>query len=216
MQLVAWDIETCPRPYDNLSASHKRRHKNEYEYQQRNDRESPADEVKRKAAGTHPLLGWICCISVAPGSRSQVGEPRSWAAASMDKEKELLESFWEFVGELPGGLRWVTFSGKRFDVPFVKARSLKHELTPTRQDILNTYPYSDDPHFDLANLIGGNTFYSLEDLCDHLDVESPKDGFDGSDVAPAVEDGRIDEVQDYCERDVIASLRCAQQALPML
>lgn len=216
MHFVAWDIETCPRPYESLSTAHQKRQKKEYEYQSRKDRDQPADEIKNRAGGTHPLLGWICCISMVSGDESRVGTPKSWTAAELADEKALLEEFWTFVQSLSDGLRWVTFYGKRFDVPFVKARSLKHGLAPTRKDILDTYPYSQDPHVDLANLIGGNTFYSLEDLCDHLDVESPKTGFDGSDVAPAVEEGRIDEVRDYCERDVVATLQCAQRAMPML
>ncbi|MFB6279290.1 MAG: hypothetical protein ABEK75_07270 [Salinibacter sp.] len=51
----------------------------------------------------------------------------------------------------------------------------------------------------------------LADLCDHLGVESPKGEFDGSDVAPAIENGNSEKVRRYCERDAVATFRCAQQ-----
>lgn len=213
-QFVAWDIETCPVPYDQLSESHRERHKQEYEFLTRRDSDSPTDELKSKASGTHPLLGWICCISLVGGTPQKIGSTRSWSTGTQDGEAEVLRSFWEFVGELKT-VQWVTFNGKTFDVPFVTGRSLKHGIAPTRKDILNDYPYSDQPHADLSNLLG-RTHYSLVDLCDHLGVESPKSSFDGSDVAPAVADGRIDEVQAYCERDVLATLKCAQHAAAWL
>jgi hypothetical protein len=47
-------------------------------------------------------------------------------------------------------------------------------------------------------------------------VESPKGDFDGSQVAPAVKEGRIGDVRDYCENDAVATLRCALKAKTLL
>jgi hypothetical protein len=41
-------------------------------------------------------------------------------------------------------------------------------------------------------------------------VESPEDGFGGSDVAPAIKNGNPDTVRRYCERDAVATFQCAQ------
>ena len=58
--------------------------------------------------------------------------------------------------------------------------------------------------------------YGLEDLCDLLSVPTPKSDMDGSQVAGAVEDGRIDEVAAYCERDAVATFRCLQKVSHVL
>jgi predicted PolB exonuclease-like 3'-5' exonuclease len=215
--IIAWDIETCPRPYDSLSESHAKRHKHEYEYTMRNDTEIAADDAKRKASSLHPMLGWICCISAVRWSDGEMGTPMSWTAAAQEEEKDMLEQFWSDIQVFGDryDVQWATFDGKRFDVPFLSARSVRHGLEPTVNDILDDYPYSHSPHADLAKL-WQNKYYSLEDLCDFLGVESPKDGFDGSKVAPAVEEGRIGDVQSYCESDAVATLRCALKAKTLL
>lgn len=215
--IIAWDIETCPRPYDSLSESHSKRHKHEYEYTMRNDKEITTEDAKRKASSLHPILGWICCISAVRWSNGEMGDPRSWTAGSMEEEADMLESFWQDIAPArkKRNLQWATFDGKRFDVPFLSARSVRHGLEPTVRDILDDYPYNQKPHADLAKL-WPKKYYSLEDLCDFLGVESPKDGFDGSMVAPAVEEGRIDDVREYCESDAVATLRCALKAQMLL
>jgi hypothetical protein len=183
------------------------------------DRNPEMDEAdaSRLVRSVHPFLGWICCISAVSGSLQSntldggPNEPVSWTAASMDKEAALLESFWQAVARFPKGTRWATFNGKRFDVPFVEARSAAHGIAPTRQDLRNTYPYGHTPHADLAWLWPQH--YSLEGLCGLLDVPSPKSGVDGSGVADLVASGRIGEVAAYCERDVVATFRCTQSIL---
>lgn len=54
---VAWDIETCPRPYEGLSESHRERHRKECEHRMDEGVEKPSDETKSKAASLHPMLG---------------------------------------------------------------------------------------------------------------------------------------------------------------
>jgi hypothetical protein len=213
--LVAWDIETCPRPDDELSPAHRERHKSEYQYRRRRADEEPTDEIKRQAQGMHPFLGWITCIAVAPGTTERVGTPRAWSATSPDEEGDLLETFWTFVDDKIEAVRWVTFNGKRFDVPFLKGSSMRHGIVPTRGDLLDTYPYSQDPHADLNRLME-STYYSLGGLCDHLGVENPKHGMSGSDVAEAAEEGRHDDIREYCKQDTVATLRCAQETLPFM
>jgi predicted PolB exonuclease-like 3'-5' exonuclease len=40
-----------------------------------------------------------------------------------------------------------------------------------------------------------------------LDVASPKDKMDGSEVNKAYWDGRLEEIKDYCEKDLVATAR---------
>ncbi|MFT5689305.1 MAG: putative PolB exonuclease-like 3'-5' exonuclease, partial [Planctomycetota bacterium] len=47
--------------------------------------------------------------------------------------------------------------------------------------------------------------YSLDYWCHRFGVESPKGGIDGSQVGRAYDEGRIDEIGEYCLRDVRAT-----------
>lgn len=214
---VAWDIETCPRPSEELSEAHRERY--EKESSRHADGAEPTGEDQSKAASLHPMLGWICCISAVAGDlENGHRDPHSWTAASQEDEEDLLLEFWDDVQAMENhaeNIRWVTFFGKQFDVPFVSARSVRNGIRPTSKDLLNTHKYRSDSHLDLAN-VWQAPWYSLADLCDHLSVESPKGSFDGSDVEPAVRDGRIDKVRRYCERDAVATFRCAEELVPLL
>jgi 3'-5' exonuclease len=215
MICIAWDIETCPRPLSAFSETQQVRYEKEYARQRERNPEMVDEELSRLVRSIHPHLGWICCISAVSGTLDRrVNDPVSWTAAGEDEEAQLLRAFWAAVAGFPRSVTWVTFNGKRFDVPFILARSARHRVSPTRADMTNTYPYKDRPHTDLSNL--WLVSYGLADLCEHLGVDSPKGGFDGSDVACAVHDGRIQEVKDYCERDAIATLGCAQAAETVL
>jgi predicted PolB exonuclease-like 3'-5' exonuclease len=46
---------------------------------------------------------------------------------------------------------------------------------------------------------------SLVKLCRVLGIDSPKDGIDGSKVYDYLRDGKIDEVAEYCKRDIKAT-----------
>jgi predicted PolB exonuclease-like 3'-5' exonuclease len=123
-------------------------------------------------------------------------------------------AFTEAAGGFRGEVRWITFNGKRFDVPFLEARASAHGLSPPRADMRNTYPYSHAPHADLMTLWPFH--YGLAGLCELLGVASPKGPMNGSDVAGAVAAGEVAQVARYCERDVVATLACARAARGLL
>ena len=181
MTAVAWDIETCPVPLDALSRAQQARYDNELAYKLSRESVMDRQTASRLVRSIHPFLGWICCISAVSGTLDSGAsgrghnEPVSWTASSPDEEAGLLEAFWSAVADFPPGTTWVTFNGKRFDVPYVEARSVAHGLTPTRADLRDTYPYNMRPHADLACLWPQH--YSLDGLCDLLGVPSAKGGW---------------------------------------
>lgn len=212
LTIVAWDIETCPQPLESLTDAQRARYEMELDYKLGRTPDMDEADASRLVRSVHPFLGWICCIAAVSGTLDGgPNEPVSWTAASMGDEAALLQAFWQAVDRFPKGTVWVTFNGKRFDVPYVEVRSAAHGITPTRHDLRNTYPYGHKPHTDLAWLWPQH--YSLEGLCGLLDVPSPKSGVDGSDVADLVADGRMDDVAAYCERDVVATFRCVLSIL---
>ena len=215
MKIVAFDIETCPQDASSLSVAQESRLEQQLSYHQGRSPDLSEDAISRKARSLHPFLGWICCISAVMGDvDGEPGTPRSLTASSPEEEAELLADFWTGVSKIDCPVVWASFNGKRFDAPYIAARSARHGLTPTREDLLNTYPYKQRPHADLSNL--WPQVYGLADLCDLLGVPTPKSDLDGSQVASAVADGRIDEVAAYCERDVVATFRCLQKVSHVL
>jgi 3'-5' exonuclease len=170
------------------------------------------EEASRKARSLSPFLGWICCIAAVSGTLSGGHRvPRSWSCSEPDGEADILRRFWSDVAAVPASVVWVTFNGKRFDVPFLLARSLHYGIAPTQRRLLDRYPYRHRPHADLAWVWPRQC--TLDGLCDHLGVASSKSTMTGADIAGAVGEGRIVEVARYCESDTIATLVCLQ-AMP--
>jgi hypothetical protein len=215
--VIAWDLETCPQPLDALSARQRRRHDLLVQDELKRSPALHPDEASRKARSLHPMLGWICCLSVVrvDAERPDRRRPKSYTAAGPTEECALLETFWQDLARLPGGVyTWVTFNGKRFDADWLRVRSAAHGLTPSRRDILDRYPFKHTPHCDLARVFECRS--GLADLCDLLGVESPKADMDGSGVAVAVQNGHLEDVAAYCERDVLATLDCYLRLAPQL
>jgi hypothetical protein len=215
-RIVAWDIETCPQPLDGLSEAQQTRYNMELAYKLDRNPDMEKEDASRLVRSVHPFLGWICCISAVNGTvEAGPNEPVSWTAATMGDEAHLLTTFWKAVARFPRNTLWVTFNGKKFDVPYIEARSAAHGIRPSRSDIRNTYPYSHRPHADLAWL--WPQYYSLEGICGLLGVPSPKqEGTDGSQVARLVKDGKIDAVAAYARRDALATWACSHNALPLV
>ncbi len=215
---IAFDIETCPLPEASLSEEQYRRLESEMDF--RESRSGPFTEKereseKRLARSTHGMLGWACCASVVRQEGSKTLSPESFVARSPDEEARMLDDFWEFVDQIPRQATWVTFNGKGFDIPFLQMRSVARQVEPARSGLNNTYPYGHEPHADLMK-VWPKSHYTLGQLCAHLQVASPKGEVDGSDVAPLVREGKIDDVARYCEGDAVATLRCWQAMQPLL
>ena len=126
-------------------------------------------------------------------------------------EKELVAGFWQF-GERSKP-RLVTFNGRGFDLPILKYRALKHEITAPwfaqGEGKWDNYSgrYSVDWHCDLMDALadfGASKASKLSEISSLLGVPS-KLGIDGSLVREYIETGRLPEVRNYCETDVLAT-----------
>lgn len=75
-----------------------------------------------------------------------------------EQEKDSLIDFWNIISNaIAGGHRVVTFNGKKFDFPFIFARSLYYGLT--KPNIMRGYDaliskYNNVAHVDLFNILG--------------------------------------------------------------
>lgn len=213
--VIGFDIETAPQPLDQLSARQRRRYELLVADELKRNAEATEADVSEKVRSLHPMLGWICCISLVRST--EAGErrpPKSYTASRFDEEAALLEAFWSDLAQLRGRALWVSFNGKRFDADWLRVRSAAHGIAPTRHDILDRYPWRHTPHCDLSRVFECRA--GLDDLCDLLGVPSPKAEMCGAGVAQAVSSGRLDDVARYCELDVTRTLDCYFKLAPQL
>jgi predicted PolB exonuclease-like 3'-5' exonuclease len=100
----------------------------------------------------------------------------------------------------------VTWNGRSFDMPVITSRALRHGVPmPWWFSDRNTrYRYSTDGHFDLMDFLAdfGAAKNARLDVYARLVGFPGKVGVDGSQVAPLVHAGKLDEVQAYCLCDV--------------
>ncbi len=140
------------------------------------------------------------------------GGPRGYRRFDGD-ERELLAEFWKTLGR---ARRIVTFNGRGFDGPYLMIRSAMLGVAPTLN--LAGPRFAIDPHCDLADVltfhgaIGHDRSYSLDYWCRRFGITSPKEeGLEGSLVQGYYEAGRLEEIVQYCARDVTATAELYRQ-----
>jgi len=103
------------------------------------------------------------------------------------------------------------FSSNNFDIPYILVRLLANGIfeIPSLLDESTAKPW-EKVNIDIKEIarLGRYSSPSLLGLCTVLGVPSPKEEISGKDVSKAFFDGRIEEIKDYCERDVAATANC--------
>ena len=130
----------------------------------------------------------------------------------LSSEKTMLEKFWKIFGKYPR-VHLVSFNGRTFDAPFLMLRSAKLEIKPTRNLMSGTkfnYPLHtdliDELCFYMPSQSGATRRYNFDFFTRAFGITSPKEaGVDGSKVAEYFAENKIDEISEYCLRDVKAT-----------
>ena len=141
-------------------------------------------------------FGRIACISYAVNNEL----PQSLSG----NEKEILEKFWEVAKNID---IFVGFNIMDFDLRFIYQRSILLGVKPTKELIFARY--RNNPIYDvMREWVKWNmqAFITLDVLAKALGIPSSKGGeVEGKNVAKAFEDGRIQEICEYCEKDVVVT-----------
>ena len=203
---IVLDIETIGQPVEEIP-------ERALEYLFRGlERDAPdPEELERRREdlvsrlGLDPTTGRVVCIGVVD---SETGFERTFAQAD---EKELLESFWRW---LEGGRPslFVSFNGRRFDVPYLNIRSAIHGLEPAYP-----IPLGWSSHFDVREALEGDDKRrrgSLDYFCAVFGVPSPKMEMDGTLVGRVYAEGRIEDIERYCLADCRATLDLYRRLKP--
>src|SRR5881628_1458854 len=121
-------------------------------------------------------------------------------------EKELLRQFWVRLGQTRPSL-FITHNGLGFDLPFIKKRSIIHQVRPTVE--IPLAKFRTEPVYDtLAVWSNWETrgWVKLDVLARALRVEN-KSG-SGQQVAEMWHAGRGKEIADYCLQDCYVTYAC--------
>ncbi len=225
--LLCVDIETVPQyaSIHNLDKEMRQMYLTKTaRLHQENENE---DEKYFNHAGIYAEFGKVICISMGIFHKEKKTGALSFRVKSFfgDDEKQLLTDFITVLNKYYKDASNFFFAGhniREFDIPFLCRRLLIHELKlPVLLDISGRKPY-DVHHVDTMQLwrFGDYKNYtSLKLLARLLNIESPKQDIDGSDVARVYwKEKDLPRIVSYCERDVvtIAQLIRKFKGLPLL
>jgi DNA polymerase elongation subunit (family B) len=174
------------------------------------DAPDPQDLARRREdlfsrLGLDPTTGRIVCVGTVDAETS---EERTF---SDPDERALLEAFWRWLESTRPTL-FVTFNGRRFDVPYLHIRSAIHGIEPAYP-----IPLGWSAHFDVREALEGDDKRrrgSLDYFCAVFGVASPKMEMDGSLVGQAFAEGRIRDIERYCLADCRATLDLYRRLRP--
>ncbi|MEY2784082.1 MAG: hypothetical protein RL277_286 [Planctomycetota bacterium] len=232
LPVIAFDIEVAGFPWEEVDEITRG-----YLVQREHDEERRAAVPDRTAL--YPGLGKIVAIGMWLVGKDKDGkeldrgmillegksaEERTWEKVPNSKifrgsETELLMRFWELVARTKAGLpRVVTFNGRGYDGPMLSIRSAQLGIRPSRNLVPSRWSIAE--HCDLSEIFTYQGTlrdrYSLDYWCRRFDIESPKGSIDGSQVARAYRAGRIEDIGEYCLRDVRATAQLYKKLEPTL
>ncbi|MBS4042057.1 MAG: 3'-5' exonuclease [Flavobacteriales bacterium] len=206
--ILFFDIETASEQEKFFDLPDEKQHlfdiKTAY---QRKDDYTP--EEFYDMAGIWAEFGKIICISV--GYFVLKNDIRNFRVTSLfGEEKKILQDFTDLINQHFSQASHLLcgHNAKEFDIPYIARRMIIHGMPlPDKINLFGKKPW-EVPHLDTMELwrFGDyKHFTSLRLLTNVLNIPSPKDDIDGSEVNYVYwVENDIDRIVTYCEKDVIA------------
>lgn len=171
------------------------------------------DDAYSDQGGIISTYGRIVCISFGYTNDSGVSQIRSVYG---EDELEIVESFNNLLKKIEKkSFKLCGFRILHFDIPYILHKLHKYNIEPA--DIIK--PYDKKPWemriVDLADDWKGKFAWSwsFDEMCYELGIKSPKENMNGSEVNEAFWQGRIEQIKEYCENDVRASIESAKKSI---
>lgn len=159
------------------------------------------DYQKSAFDGTYSRI--VCIGMIALEDDLTPVEAVAWYGSN---EKELLKQFWRRISaDRPKVI--ITFNGLGFDLPFIKKRSVIHQVKPGME--ISLAKFRMEPVYDIMAIWANwdnRAWIKLDVLARALGVES-KSG-SGAQVGEMWTAGKEDEVAEYCLQDVYVTYAC--------
>jgi predicted PolB exonuclease-like 3'-5' exonuclease len=197
--VIVWDIETVP-DLQGFAAANYLVGKSDVEIQ-----EAMGDKFPKH------IYHSIVCI----GALVAHHENDHWAVDALGtphvgdrSEKELIQAFVDKIAQLNPQL--VTFNGNSFDLPVLRYRAMINGVAAPG---LSARPYFNRYTEDAVDLCDALASFSpqakatLHELSRILGMPGKPDRMDGSEVHKYFRDGRIQDIADYCETDIVNTYR---------
>jgi 3'-5' exonuclease len=197
--VIVWDIETVP-DLKRFAAANGHGGKSD-------------DEVREAMGDKFPkhIYHSIVCI----GALVARSENDSWAVTALGaphvgdrSEKELIASFVSWIADLMPQL--LTFNGASFDLPVLRYRAMVNGLAApglSSRPYFNRYTEDAVDLCDVLSSYNSQAKASLHELCRVMGLPGKPDGMSGAEVEKYYRDGRIREIAEYCESDVVNTYR---------
>ncbi len=186
-----FDIETIPSSEEDWKTHHEILKK-----KSDNGKTAPKSEKALHAMTSFEgTFGRICSIGIIKENDTEIISKQVFSGS----EKEMLERFWEISMDVD---RFIGHNIWAFDLPFIYKRSIIHGVKPR---FLNMARYRNLPIYDTMcewDLWNFGKSQKLDTLAKVLGLPTSKDEMDGSMVWPYYKEGRIDEINKYCMKDV--------------
>lgn len=196
---IIWDLETVPdlAAFKRMCGSP--------------DMSDPEAEALHGDKFAKLPLHMIACIGALIAERGEWG----WRVVSLGaphagtrSEAEIISAFVDRLEELHPQL--VTFNGHGFDLPVLRYRAMVHCLAAPGLNCRTYFNRYSEDCLDLCDALSSfdaRSKMKLDALCRVLGLPGKPEGIDGSKVGEFVKNGRIQEVADYCETDVVNTYR---------
>jgi len=166
--------------------------------------EAARQEKEFERAAFDGTFSRIICIGAIAFSDDMA--PQQAVAWYGGQEKKLLQQFWDWIGKCRPSL-FITHNGLGFDLPFLRKRSIIHQVKPTVETPLAKY--RTEPVYDTLAVWSNwesRGWVKLDVLARALGVET-KSG-SGRQVAEMWHAWRGKEIADYCLQDCYVTYAC--------
>ena len=197
--LVVWDIETVP-DLKGYAAAHGHDGKTD-------------DEIREALGEKFPkhIFHSIICIGALIAHR----EGDHWVVDALGaphvgdrSERELIAAFVDKIAQLKPQM--VTFNGSSFDLPVLRYRAMVHKVSAVGLAARQYFHRYTDDAVDLCDVLasfssGGKA--TLHEICRVMGLPGKPDAINGADVDRYFREGRIKEIAEYCESDVVNTYR---------
>jgi len=197
--VIVWDLETVP-DLGGFAAAH--------------DLIGKSDVEVREAIGNKfpkHIYHSIVCI----GALIAHWESNHWTVDTLrashvgeQTEKQLIASFCDNIAELKP--RLITFNGNGFDLPVLRYRAMAHGVSApglSARPYFNRYTEDAIDLCDVLSSFSAQGKATLHEISRVLGLPGKPKGIDGGEVERYFHEGKIKEIADYCESDVVNAYR---------
>lgn len=207
-QVIVLDIETVPQypSFDDVPPHIQELWEQKTQFQRKP--EQTANEFYERA-GILAEFGKIICISLGIFSYNNKTYSLRLKSFYGEVEQKILEQFSSLLNKQTPNLMFCAHNGKEFDFPYICRRLLINGLEiPSQLDISGKKPWEVN-HLDTMEMwkFGDHKHYtSLNLLASSLNIPTPKDDIDGSQVRQVYyEEKNLERIVTYCQKDVVTT-----------